>query len=523
MEDGDEERTHLNNNRNDQSETVFTDSAETDVDHIQDVHASWPTLTEVGEELQCLSKLGFPILGMNLLWMTRSIISMSFLGHLGGVQLAGSAMAISFGNVTGHSLIFGLSSGLDPLFGQAFGARRHKAMGLLLQQGILLNLFACIPISALWLCQERLLVWCGQDRRIAQMAQQYLLLLLPDLFASCLLQPLRAFLRSQRITQALMVCAALALAIHVPLNWFLVFALDLKVAGCALASAWTSLNMVLFMLIYIWRSGVHHRTWPGFSPVLLQDWSPLVKLALPSCLGTCLEWWCYEIVIILAGLLPDPTQAVSTMAIVENISAVFSMLPWAIGSSVSTRVGNELGANHPSMARLASIVSLVCSFATSFLGLASFVALRQTWGLMFTRDRHVLTQVSVTLPVCGFAQFGSCLQTASCGVLRGCARPGVAAKIYFGAFYVIGIPVAVFLGFGLGLDSAGLWGGLAVAQSVCAVLAVAAVFRTSWLVETQRAKELTMGQPGETLEMKSLPVQVGEVSHLLGERSEDEA
>ncbi|WOL00239.1 hypothetical protein Cni_G08952 [Canna indica] len=37
----------------------------------------------------------------------------------------------------------------------------------------------------------------------------------------------------------------------------------------------------------------------------LAEWTTLQKLSAPCCLTTCLEWWCYEILVLLIGRLPD--------------------------------------------------------------------------------------------------------------------------------------------------------------------------------------------------------------------------
>lgn len=43
-----------------------------------------------------------------------------------------------------------------------------------------------------------------------------------------------------------------------------------------------------------------------------------MKLAIPSCFMTCLEWWCYEIVILLTVFLPNGREAIAAIAIVLN-------------------------------------------------------------------------------------------------------------------------------------------------------------------------------------------------------------
>ncbi|GFY84260.1 MATE efflux family protein [Actinidia rufa] len=88
---------------------------------------------------------------------------------------------------------------------------------------------------------------------------------------------------------------------------------------------------------------------------------------------------------------------------------------------------------------------------------------------------------------------GNCPQTTGCGVLRGTARPKVGANINLGCFYLVGMPVAVGLGFYAGLDFEGLWTGLLAAQSSCVVTMMVVLGRTDWEFQARRAKELTRG------------------------------
>jgi MATE family multidrug resistance protein len=195
---------------------------------------------------------------------------------------------------------------------------RYKIMGITLQRGILILLLTSFPIALVWWNVEVLLLALGQDPAIAKIANDYLRYLLPDLLATALLSPLRIFLRSQCIAKPMMVCSGLAMVLHVPINSLLVFGCGLGAPGTAVANFWTDVNMIVFLLIYIKYSGVCQYTWPGWSKACLHEWRPLLRLALPSCFMTCLEWWCYEIMMMLAGLLSDARKSIAIMAIVLN-------------------------------------------------------------------------------------------------------------------------------------------------------------------------------------------------------------
>jgi len=429
-----------------------------------------------------------------LLLYSRSMISMIFLGRLGDLPLAGGSLALGFANITGYSVLSGLAMGMEPICGQAFGAQKHSLLGLTLSRTILLLLLTSIPISLLWLSMERILHLCGQDVAIAAQAQAYLLYSLPDLLAQSLLHPLRIYLRTQAITLPLTFTAALAMMLHLPLNYVMVTKLGLGIRGVALAGVCTNFIMVALLLIYVvfrcpFRKGHAEdsllRTGHG------SGFNGLLKLAIPSCISVCLEWWWYEIMILLCGLLVNPKATVASMGILIQTTSLIYIFPSSLSISLSTRVGNELGAARPNRARRAATTGLFFSFIMGFSALFFTFMVRHKWASMFTKDPEIIKLTTLVLPIIGLCELGNCPQTTGCAVLRGTARPKVGAHINLGCFYLVGMPVAIWLGFFGGFDFQGLWLGLLAAQGSCMVVMMLVLNRTNWEFEAQRAKQLT--------------------------------
>ncbi|XP_044468969.1 protein DETOXIFICATION 49-like [Mangifera indica] len=443
------------------------------------------------QEAISIAKIALPVILTGFLLYSRSMISMLFLGRLGELALAGGSLAVGFANITGYSILSGLAMGMEPICGQAFGAKKHTLLGLTLQRTVLLLILTSIPISLLWLNMKRILLFCGQDADIATEAQAYLLYSIPDLLAQSLLHPLRTYLRTQSITLPLTFCATLSILLHIPINYLLVVHLNLGIKGVALSGIWTNFNLVTSLIIYILISGVHKKTWGGFSMDCFKEWKSLLNLAIPSCISVCLEWWWYEIMILLCGLLLNPRATVASMGILIQTTSLIYIFPSSLSFSVSTRVGNELGANQPSKARLAAIVGLCGGFMLGFSALVFAVTVRNIWASMFTQDKEIIALTSLVLPIIGLCELGNCPQTTGCGVLRGTARPKVGANINLGCFYLVGTPVAVWLAFYARFDFQGLWLGLLVAQGSCVVTMLMVLTRTDWDFAAQRAKELT--------------------------------
>ncbi|KAG2585545.1 protein DETOXIFICATION 49-like [Panicum virgatum] len=467
-----------------------------------------PRPAGAGAEAASILRLAAPMVGAGLLMYMRSLVSMLFLGRLGRLPLAGGSLALGFANITGYSVLSGLAAGMDPVCGQAFGAGRTSVLAAALRRTVALLLAASVPIALLWLAMRRVLVAAGQEPDIAAAAYDFILCSLPDLAVQSFLHPLRVYLRAQSVTLPLTYAAAAALVLHVPVNCLLVRGLRLGVRGVALGAVCTNLNFLLFLVAYVYLSGLTHGNNDGdgkpagacAAPAedgAAVEWGSLLRLSVHSCMSVCLEWWWYEIMVLLCGVLADPKAAVAAMGILIQTTSLLYIFPHSLSCAVSTRVGHELGAGRPERARLAARVGLGCGAALGLVACAFAASVRGVWARMFTADAAILQLASVALPILGAAELGNCPQTAGCGVLRGSARPGKAARINVSAFYGVGMPAALALAFRPArLDFPGMWVGMLAAQLVCAALMLHAVLGTDWAEQAARARHLTTGGGG---------------------------
>ncbi|KAK4746788.1 hypothetical protein SAY87_025825 [Trapa incisa] len=473
-----------------------------------------PTASEIVREARSTLALAFPIVLTALIHYSRSIVSMFFLGRLGDLELAAGSLAIAFANITGYSVLSGLALGMEPLCSQAFGARRPKLLSVTLHRSVIFLLLCSVPISMLWLNVSTILLRLRQDPHITEMAQTYLLFSLPDLLTNSFIHPTRIYLRAQGITLPVTLASLLGSIFHVPANLLLVERLGHGVAGVAAASAASNAFVLICVVLYVLACRINEPTWTNPTTECLRGWLPLLRLAAPSCVSVCLEWWWYEIMIVLCGLLSDPKSTIASMGILIQTTSLLYVFPSSLGFAVSTRVGNELGARQPHRAKLSAVVAVFLAAMAGLLAMIFATSMRNTWARLFTHDADILRLTSAALPILGLCELGNCPQTVGCGVLRGSARPSTAANVNLGAFYLVGMPVAIGLGFKLRVGFTGLWMGLMSAQVCCAALMLYVVGTTDWDQQTLRAQSLMCNAPS--------PSPAGESTESCGKRSHQE-
>eukprot|EP00878_Enallax_costatus_P024109 GHUV01025702.1.p1 GENE.GHUV01025702.1~~GHUV01025702.1.p1 ORF type:complete len:494 (+),score=51.79 GHUV01025702.1:73-1554(+) len=316
---------------------------------------------KVRAELSRLTSMAGPLFLQNIFSYSTSVVAVAFVGHLGDPLLLSSAvLANSLYNVTGYSLISGLSAGMETLCGQAYGAGSYKSLGLVLQRALLITWLTCLPIMLLWAHSEGLMLHLGQQPAIAQGAAMYLWHITPTLFMGATVECLKRYLLAQQVVLPGMVITVIAACLSPVYNWLLIFRFQLALQGAAYAFVLSQGTSCLLLLGYtVWRdvrlctTENDAATWTRPNVAVFQGWLQYLSYGVPAAVMICMEWWCYEVVIFMAGLHKDAEVAVGVMGLMFQISAIAYMSAMAYGSSVNTRVSNELGAGQAAAAKLA--------------------------------------------------------------------------------------------------------------------------------------------------------------------------
>ncbi|XP_078176665.1 protein DETOXIFICATION 16-like [Carex rostrata] len=444
---------------------------------------------EVKSEVKKQLWLAGPMIAGSLLQNVIQMISIMFVGHLGELSLSGASLASSFASVTGYSVVMGSASALDTLCGQAYGAKEYSLLGIYKQRAMLILTLLGIPLATIWYYTNEILLLFGQDADIAWEAGIYAKWMIPSLFAYGLLQCQVRFLQSQNIVFPVMLSSGFTALLHIFVCWLLVYGLGMGSKGAALGSGISSWINVAILAIYVRLSPNCKKTWVGFSKEAFRDLTEFFKLAVPSALMVCLEWWSFEFVVLLSGLLPNPQLETSVLSVILNTYSLVFMIPFGLGAAISTRVSNELGAGRPETAKLAMRVVLYLDVAGGLIVGSILILIRNVWGYAYSNEEEVVKYVAIMLPVIAIANMFDGIQSVLSGVLRGCGWQKIGAFVNLGAFYAVGIPSAIVLAFVFHINGQGLWMGLIFGLFVQVVLFVIITSYTDWEKAARKAKE----------------------------------
>ncbi|XP_034700930.1 protein DETOXIFICATION 12-like [Vitis riparia] len=443
----------------------------------------------VCEEVKRLGCLAAPMVAVVLSQYLVQVVSVMMVGHLGELALSSTAIAISLSGVSGFSFLLGMASALETLCGQAYGAKQYSKLGTQTYTAIFSLFLVCLPLSVIWIYMGKLLTFMGQDPLISYEAGKFTMWLVPALFGYATLQPLVRYFQTQSLIMPMLLSSCAALCFHMPLCWVLVFKSGLGNLGAALAISISYWLNAIFLVLYMKYSSACEKTRVPVSMEVFQGMGEFFRFAIPSAVMICLEWWSFELLILLSGLLPNPELETSVLSVCLNTISTLYMIPYGLGAAGSTRVSNELGAGNPQKARLAVYALMFLAVTETAVVSTTLFASRRVFGYLFSNEKEVVDYVTNMSPLVCLSVILDSMQGVLSGVARGCGWQHIGAFINLGAFYLCGIPVAATLAFWLQLRGRGLWIGVQTGALLQTTLLCIMAGFTNWEKLATKARQ----------------------------------
>ena len=175
----------------------------------------------------------------------------------------------------------GMSSALETLCGQSFGAKRYDMLGVYIQRSWLILSICSIILSPIFIFTTPILKALGQEAAIAEVAGTISLWLIPGLFSFMVSYTCQMFLQAQSKNKIIAYLAAFTLVIHVFLSWLLTVKYKFGLSGAMVSTILAFWIPNIGQLVYIF-GGWCSETWKGFSMLAFKDLWPIIKLSLSS-------------------------------------------------------------------------------------------------------------------------------------------------------------------------------------------------------------------------------------------------
>ena len=440
-----------------------------------------------------LVSLAWPIAVSTLSFTVMTVVDTAFVGRLGPASLAG----VGLGGIALFTLIcfgFGLLRAVKVLISQGVGAGGQAEVLPFLGAG----LYAALALSALSLLVglpvAHYLPQFSASPEAGRVAHTYLSLRLlgaPIVLISCALREARYGFGDSRSP---MYAALFSNAVHIPLNYLLIFSAGWGIAGAAYATLFVQLLELAWMLAIQWKSGL------GIARARLSHVLSVFRIGLPTGSEFLLGVAAFSALVLLIARMGETDLAAHQVAL--QILHFAFMPAVAIGEAASVLAGRAVGANDDQKVLevaknafwLAGLYAVSCAL---FFVLGAVPLLR-----LFTNDRQVQSVGTHLLYVAAGFQIFDAANIVARAVLRGTGDVRVPAllAICSGWSFVPGL--TWFWGIRHGFGAVGGWLALTVDISVGALLFWWRLSRGHWLPAAHLSrKRLAQGavlvQPAE--------------------------
>jgi MATE family multidrug resistance protein len=417
-------------------------------------------------ELRQLSRLAVPLAAAQAGTQVMNLVDLAVLGRLGARELgaAGLGSAIFF---TVSVIGIGLILGVDPMISQAFGADDPVRARHVLWQGIWLALGATVLLTIPLVLMPIVVPHFGMVHDVAHLTIVFILWRSIGLAPLLLFLVVRAYLQAQHITRPMVIAMLAGNVLNFVLDIVLVFGWgpipSLGVAGAAIS---TDIGAVLGLAIVAWEVRripvMANRT-----PVWLEVRNA-IRVGLPTGLQMGMEIGIFALVGVLAARLG--TLAVAAHQLVLSLASLTYTIALGVANAASVRVGLAVGARDRERTRAAGFAALLAAAAWMSCAALILALAPRAVARLVTNQLDVIAAAVPLLLVAAFFQLSDGIQVVATGALRGAGDTHFAFGANFVGYWIIGLPVALYLGFNRGMGVVGMWWGLCAGLAAVAIL-----------------------------------------------------
>ncbi len=459
-------------------------------DQQHDIKQSYQMPQTMGGEFKAMIWLGLPIALAQFIQFSIYFIDTLMLGRIGTEALA----AAGAGSVV-YFMLWMLGSGpamaVSPLVSQALGedqndrrdARKTVRMALwsiiFLTPLVFLLLFFVEPVLRL----------IRDDAVVAKQAAYYMIALAPGWPFALGIWVLRNFLAAIDKTRVPLILVSITVAINAGLNALLIFGMfgfpRLELVGAGIASSISYfLCFVMFALYCYWdKQAREFHIFENFFKPHWERFREVFRLGWPISMTTVFEGMLFNACVFLMYRLGTDEAAAYQVAL--NAAAMAFMLPFGFAMGGAVRVGLAAGANDREAVKRVGIVTIIIAIILIMM----FAALI-TWAPEWVADVYLSASNDNTetvralvlsfLPIAAAFMLFDATQVAANQLLRGLKDVRVPMWMTGISYWVVGFPIAWYLGLYTDYGPVGIWYGLLAGLIVASILLGGRFYWQAW-------------------------------------------
>ncbi len=420
-------------------------------------------------EVRELMKLAWPLVATQLAQM--AILTTE--------ALAGAAL----GNTVFYfAWLFGLgpSAAISPMIAHILGGHPNDRAGVraVVRMGFWIIVLLSVPLTTFLLFAKDVLLFLGQIPSLADAAGHFVRPLSLGLGFSLGYQVLRNYSTALGRPNASLWVMLVTILFNAAADYALIFGhfgfprLGLTGSGIASASSYAFSFLAMTVVVLISRDLNRYRIFRRFFRPDWDKFRELFRLGMPIGLTMIFEAMLFNASALLMGTFGTASIAAHQVAL--NVASITFMVPLGVAMAATVRVGLAAGAADRHGVRRAGFTALAVSAA--FMSASAIIL--ETFphhiaGLYFATgsaaNADVLRLTAIYLQIAAAFQIFDGLQVTASLSLRGLKDARMPMWIAAASYWLVGFPVCLGLGVGLGWKGVGVWLGLAFALMTAAI------------------------------------------------------
>ena len=178
----------------------------------------------------------------------------------------------------------------------------------------------------------------------------------------------------------------------------------------------------------------------------------------------CFEWWCFELLAIFSGLMS--VEALAAEVIIVNLVSLIFMVPLGTAYAASAFTGVFLGRQKINQAKKYARLTILFNIIITLVILIILWTCHDGISHLFTQDGPTVDIISDVINILILYIFFDTIHGVQSGIIRGLGLQAYGSIYTLICYYIIGMPLALWLAFSKQMGVYGLWLGFSIATII---------------------------------------------------------
>lgn len=421
--------------------------------------------TSIRNEIKQNILVSTPLIASWLIISLSTFVSTVFVARLGQDALGATVLMNSIWILV-QVFFYGMFNVLSVLVSQNFGAGSYSEVGKIVRHGVLLAFAMSIIAMSFMAITPLFLHYVINDVHVIGIAKSYMFSLLWAVPTMAILVALENLYNGIGKTHISLIISLLEVPIEIVLIYIFVFGkLGLPAFGIQGVGIGLSISYLLTLtglLIYIYASDLG-RTYQVYKDIFifeLKYFREIVWVGLPIGFMYIIEVGAFSVISFLMARFGVVTLAAQQL--VMQFLSVSVNVPYALGQAVTIRMGINAGKNDKQGVINASYTGLCLSFIVILFVVALYLffphwLLGLDLNLQDANNFALIQKASVLLMILAVFQLFDSIRVIEVSVLRALKDTKFPMYISILSFWIIGLPLGIYLGIYRQFDGQGIW------------------------------------------------------------------